>query len=261
MNSCDWVKMMQQEGLGKRFRLFRRLAQKERKLKKKEKKAAKKAAELKMAEEINSRIQKVEKTVLKRDTFFQALPNQYHSRFREGQDLKHVMGCHSLLFGSPLVFDFAMKNRTYKDDRIFFFKLCESQIANLNHPEPFHLHVTGLGPAGLEMVQKRLGPNTYIDYHTEEISDIFPVERLVYLTPYSKTPLQYNNEDIYVLPAFGFINSNKDAPELLKVKQLGARSACLPTSHHIRYYNKCPKISNISAATKMAYANSDQTAS
>lgn len=74
-----------------------------------------------------------------------------------------------------------------------------------------------------------------INIHEECITDRFPREKLVYLTPDSQNLLQdYNHEDIFVLP--GVIDKGQNGPiTMAKAKKLGLRTAYLPLARYLNW--------------------------
>ena len=139
--------------------------------------------------------------------------------------------------GNPLVVDFSymskLKNKKFLKKLIFN----ETALAVLNNKvadTPFALHFTGVSPDLREIMSKALNFNEDMSNCAVEISekhqlDLFPREKLVYLSPDSRNDLQsYNDDDIYVIG--GIIDKGDDrAPlTLADAKRHNVRHARFP---------------------------------
>lgn len=84
-------------------------------------------------------------------------------------------------------------------------------------------------------------PSFPIDIHEKCFTELFPRERLVYLTPYSPHVLRdHNPNDIFVVP--GVIDKGSNGPiSLARAKQLDIRTAYFPLSHHLSWGFGGPK--------------------
>ena len=144
--------------------------------------------------------------------------------------------CHSMMFGNPFVFDFNVGEQKEREVKNLFTQLDQCYGANKKHIEPFHMHFTGIpntGPLAEEFKWKHSGTKSFINYHEQDIHEVFPKEQLVYLTPQSYTSLDYNPDDIYVMGALVDLLDTKPYT-FAKVKKLKLRSACLPLDRFYR---------------------------
>ena len=165
--------------------------------------------------------------------------NQYHNYTgRYAQLIRKTKGYQSLMFGSPLVFDYAFEEHSQKKGYFLANIMAELYQTNIAHQEPFHFHLTGVFNNGyLEKGMKN--QTNFLDVHKRDICDIFPPEKLVYLAPHSETPLNLQAEDILVLGATTFFHTERiltQIPwELKRAEELGIRTAFLPVNSFIRY--------------------------
>ncbi|XP_031635411.1 mitochondrial ribonuclease P protein 1 homolog [Contarinia nasturtii] len=67
-----------------------------------------------------------------------------------------------------------------------------------------------------------------------DITDVFPVEKLVYLSPDAPDALEFNADDCYVLGAI-VDKGNRQPLTLAKSKRLGIRAARLPLEKYIKF--------------------------
>ncbi len=105
--------------------------------------------------------------------------------------------------------------------------------------EPFDLHFTNCNfqTPTMEAIPNYLinynSPNFLSTFHTKSYLDLFPKERLVYLTPNANESLKnYDFDDIYIIG--GFVDKSCHEPiSLVKAKKEGIRSVRLPLDEHI----------------------------
>ncbi len=105
--------------------------------------------------------------------------------------------------------------------------------------EPFDLHFTNCNfqmPTMKEIPRFLMHynlPKFMSKFYTESYLDLFPKERLVYLTPHANESLKnYNFDDIYIIG--GFVDKSCREPiSLVKAKKEGIRSVRLPLDEHI----------------------------
>lgn len=86
-----------------------------------------------------------------------------------------------------------------------------------------------------ELMPKMLKSSFPLECHPESVGELFPLDRLIYITPYSTNIIQeYNPVDLFVLP--GFIDSGNDGPiTLARAKELGVRAAWIPINHYLTW--------------------------
>jgi ribonuclease P protein 1 len=114
--------------------------------------------------------------------------------------------------------------------------------------EPFDLHFTNCDPnmPTMEAIPRYLqhfnSPYFMSTIHKESYLDLFPKERLVYLTPHAKESLTtYDLDDIYIIG--GFVDKSCHEPiSLIKAKKEGIRSVRLPLDEHIIWGVGCKNL-------------------
>ena len=225
MTNYDWVCVLEKETPSARRRVYTFMAEKE--FKKEKERQLKKEKQKELSEQREALKNKLEKSHSR---------CYIHTSHKKDKSVRKIRGCQSLLFGRPLVFDLALQKQTIREARHLMQQLQRCYGLNINHPEPFHLHLTGISEHGntANELSMNLNPEKYfMDFHKKDVSDVFPRDRLVYLTHYSKTRLRYNNDDIYIIG--GAIDLHDSKPyALAKAKELGIRSACIPLSSFFR---------------------------
>ncbi|XP_059620546.1 mitochondrial ribonuclease P protein 1 homolog [Phlebotomus argentipes] len=107
--------------------------------------------------------------------------------------------------------------------------------------EPFDLHFCSVdlnavgGNTLKKFIPTLLDPDFPINVHTESHLDLFPKERLVYLTPHCRQELTaYNPDDIYIIGAM-VDKKNTDPLSLAKAKRQGLRMAKLPLDRYLQW--------------------------
>ena len=117
---------------------------------------------------------------------------------------------------------------------LFYRELAFGINMNKASKEPLPLYITNYDPNCHKCrILKKTYPNLFEpDFPgvvtTKSYLDLFPAERLVYMTPDSRTDLlEYNPDDIYIVG--GIVELNKDVPYTLSTaKKQGIRHARLP---------------------------------
>lgn len=112
---------------------------------------------------------------------------------------------------------------------------------NRKHPEPFDMHICGADFSGLTMkyLQQFLPTltedNFPLDVHTESVAEVFPCEKLVYLTPHCENDLEeFNYDDIYIIG--GLVDKHHCFPvSLEKATAAGLRMAKLPLERYFHF--------------------------
>ncbi|ODM98415.1 Mitochondrial ribonuclease P protein 1 [Orchesella cincta] len=121
----------------------------------------------------------------------------------------HGRMCSAMLHNPPLVLDCSydeqMTGRAARN--------CAKQISRLipenrSHPEPFNLYLCNASRNSkimkhlLQKIPTLYNDNYAINLQEGSFMDIFPKERLVYLTPYCRDELdEYSEDDIYIVGA------------------------------------------------------------
>ncbi|XP_052895057.1 mitochondrial ribonuclease P protein 1 homolog [Anopheles moucheti] len=112
---------------------------------------------------------------------------------------------------------------------------------NRSHVEPFNIHHcnANFGKTTMKQLEKHLVQlhQTEFPLNITERSymDLFPKERLVYLTPHCKNDLtEFNPDDIYIIGAM-VDKSSQEPVSLGKAKKLGLRMARLPLDNYFQF--------------------------
>lgn len=113
--------------------------------------------------------------------------------------------------------------------------------ANRKHVKPYDIHMCNVDCNGPTMqgLQKWI-PTMYnksfpLQLHEKCFTELFPREKLVYLTPHSTELLEeFNPNDIYIIG--GFVDKGVSEPiSLAKAKAAGIRVARLPIERFLRW--------------------------
>lgn len=112
---------------------------------------------------------------------------------------------------------------------------------NRLHEDPFDLHFcdVNLGGHTMQHLQKlvptMLDKAFPLNVHTGSYLDLFPKEKLVYLTPHCRHDLlEFNHDDIYIVGAM-VDKMNNEPLSLAKAKSQGLRMARLPLDHYLQW--------------------------
>lgn len=112
---------------------------------------------------------------------------------------------------------------------------------NRKHTDPFDLSICGADFNGHTMrclqkfIPTLLEPTFPMDVHAKSIVDVFPIEKLVYLTPHCDNDLEeFSADDIYVVG--GIVDKHHCFPvSLEKATALGIRMARLPLDRYFHW--------------------------
>lgn len=132
-------------------------------------------------------------------------------------------------------------NMTQLESKIVAKQLMHCFTVNRQHREPFDLHLCNVDWNGLTMKDlikaiPNIGQLSYpVNCHEANMVDVFPRERLVYLTPHCNTRLKvFNPMDIYIIG--GVVDKGTTTPlSLAKSKELGLRMAKLPLEKYLPF--------------------------
>lgn len=143
-------------------------------------------------------------------------------------------------FGQKLILDCSYDQHMTEREAINAAKqlmFCFSE--NRLHDDPFDLYFCNANLNGTTMKYLKKHIPTMLDssfpmnVHPESYLDIFPKERLVYLTPHCRTELtEYSHDDVYIIGAM-VDKMNNEPLSLAKAKKLGLRMARLPLEKHL----------------------------
>lgn len=227
MTAYNWIQALRTETFTGRIKLYDFLSRKEYY---KRKKNVEKLQKQEMEKPLTPRVE--------------SFLNRRHQALTMNRRKHSSKGCQSFSFGNPLVFDCSVREQSDREARLLMNQLGLCYGINLSHPEPFHLHFTGIPERGVladTFEYRFMDPENYfIDFHEQDLCDVFPAERLVYLTPQSTNYLKYSADDIYVIGGLVDIHDTKPYT-YSKAKKLGIRSASLPLDQYYRL-KKCKSL-------------------
>ncbi|BES96418.1 mitochondrial ribonuclease P protein 1 homolog [Nesidiocoris tenuis] len=146
----------------------------------------------------------------------------------------------SMIFGQPLVIDCSYDEfMTIPEANNTALQLSYVFADNRAHASPFNLHLCKAYKQSRTITRlHKMIPPMYNDDFPLNVSeksylDLFPKERLVYLTPHCRDTLQeYNHDDVYIVGAM-VDKSNCDPHSLAKAKADGIRMAKLPLERNL----------------------------
>lgn len=115
--------------------------------------------------------------------------------------------------------------------------------SNRKHKRPYDLHMCNINRNGPTM----LSLNTFIptmynrtfplNLHEKCFTEIFPKEKLVYLTPHAADTLdEFNPNDIYIIGSY-VDKGSSEAVSLAKAKETGVRMVRLPIEKYLHWGN------------------------
>ncbi|XP_040280906.1 tRNA methyltransferase 10 homolog C [Bufo bufo] len=205
-----------------------------------------KQLQLKEHKKKNKQKKKLEKEQTKSDIEMEMnteKPSSYFLKFwsRSEDCFDAWRGAQAMIFGQPLVFD--MVYDRYMSQREMENTVSQLQMSegfNRKSMEPFHIHFCNLKPNGPyheELVKRYQGAwdNLLITATEKSHVDIFPKDRLVYLTADSPNVLKtYDHDKIYIIGAF-VDKSQKTGVSLGNAKRLQLATARLPLDSFLKW--------------------------
>lgn len=145
-----------------------------------------------------------------------------------------------MLDDPPLLFDCGFNHTMTKQET----KSCAKQLGysfkqNRLHKRPFVIHLCNIDKdSALWTELVKAMPNiekNFVKIHSGDILDVFPKEKLVYLSPNAEKTLKtFNSDDRYVVGAI-VDKGNRKPLTLDKAGQLGIRSARLPLEEYVKF--------------------------
>lgn len=148
----------------------------------------------------------------------------------------------AMQFGQKIVLDCSYDEYMNKRESVNTAKqlmLCFAE--NRAHDDPFDMHFcnTNFNGTTMQYLEKHIPTMRDASFpmhiHAQCFTDIFPKEKLVYLTPHCRTELlEYNPDNIYIIG--GIVDKINNEPlSLGKAKRLGLRMARLPLDHYLTW--------------------------
>lgn len=120
-------------------------------------------------------------------------------------------------------------------------QLTECIKSNRKHKQPYDMHLCNMNVDALTMQEFKKFIPTVCDkdfplkIHQKCFTELFPIERLVYLTPHCQNDLmEYDPYDIFIIGAY--VDKGRSLQiSLAKAKELGLRMARLPLDHYLNW--------------------------
>lgn len=153
---------------------------------------------------------------------------------RSDKYFKYAENYRTLLFGHPFVIDLDF-DFTFREEQACFNQILNCYSKNYRHPCGFHLHLTSVNKHKEINSQFQAGllSDIHVDLHERPFWEIFPVERLVYISPEAPPLRSYDANDIYVMG--GFVKTAEETEEQYtypKAKKLGLRVGSIPVQQY-----------------------------
>lgn len=161
-------------------------------------------------------------------------------------------------FAPPLIYDCSFDDHMKPPEiRSNARQLSECFKYNREHNHPFSLYLCNMKPEAPTMQElKKFIPTVCdssfpINIHQKCFTDLFPIERLVYLTPDCKNDLlEYDPYDIFIIGAI--VDKGKAFPlSLAKAKEMGLRMARLPLDRFLKWPQGTGKRLQLHTVTSM----------
>ncbi|XP_043198888.1 mitochondrial ribonuclease P protein 1 homolog [Amphibalanus amphitrite] len=153
----------------------------------------------------------------------------------------------AMCFGQPLVMDLSFEpHMTRRENKNTAQQLTMLFANNRSALDPFDLHLCNVNPQGeiMEFLRRVIPsveePGFPLHLNQENYLDLYPKDRLVYLTPHCRNELrEFDHDAVYVVG--GVVDLVKGRPlSLAKAKKEGIKMAKLPLQ---RYLNVGPSFS------------------
>ncbi|KAF2361165.1 tRNA methyltransferase TRMD/TRM10-type domain [Trinorchestia longiramus] len=144
------------------------------------------------------------------------------------------------LYGQPIVFDYDFDEYMVLQEKNLVAKQVASCISeNRFHREPFYIHVCnfrqeeGIAKTTLKAMPPLLHDDFLVDVHSEDYLDVFPKDKLVYLTPHCRDEVgDFDHDAVYIIG--GFIDTrNNDPITLAKAKKQNIKMRKLPLDRYL----------------------------
>ena len=144
--------------------------------------------------------------------------------------LKHSENYRTLQLGFPLIIDLDF-TCTQKDEQASLKQILRCNSKNYRHPCGFHLHLTSVHKHRemYNQLQAGLMTDIFVDFHEKPFWELFPLERLVYVSPDAPMLRSFDGSDIYVMGGVAKYDGGTEArTTYTKAKELGIRVGSIP---------------------------------
>jgi len=148
----------------------------------------------------------------------------------------------SMLFGPDIIIDCGFhSDMNAMENNLAAKQLCYMFAENRLHREPFNLHFCNMDRESTlfkrfhKFIPTLDDPAFPINITEKHYLDLFPKEKLVYLTPHCRNELkEFNHDDIYIVGAL--VDRCNQAPlSMAKAKSEGIRMAQLPLDRYLEW--------------------------
>ncbi|XP_074648279.1 uncharacterized protein LOC141903840 [Tubulanus polymorphus] len=244
MEMYMWMKICMDPSYANRRRTYKYLAIVEQQGLKAEKKRLKKREHLESLPKTEYRDEDggFHYTTFRRNSFLQRIERPMMNRFYYNNIYN------ALLWGQKLVFDFDYDDiMRPRDITNMIDQFLESHGHNRVHRDPFYFYVCNASPDSAS-VQRLYRSASGIDEYPFTVTeksylDIFPRDKLVYLSPNAPAMLEdYNHDDVYIVG--GLVDKIVCQPvTMAKAKREGIRMAKLPIDLYYRFVSGSKSLS------------------
>lgn len=164
---------------------------------------------------------------------------------------------YAAMFGQTLVFDLDYENEMTRRELINAAdQLQEVYAANRANADPFNLVFCNLKEESnyRKQLHKAMGhlgkPGCLVTTTEKSYLDLYPKERLVYLTPDARQPLRYSDDAIYIIGAMVDLGSQKPI-SMARAKRQGINFARLPLDEYLPWGQSSSKTLALQHITKI----------
>ncbi|KAI4460464.1 trna (guanine-9-) methyltransferase [Holotrichia oblita] len=146
------------------------------------------------------------------------------------------------MFGQPLVIDCGFdKEMTQRENVNCAKQLMFLFSENRNHDDPYDLHFCNLNEDNLlekplhKQITTMYEPSFPLNIHRKSYIDVFPKDKLIYLTPDCREEmLEYDHDAVYIIGAM--VDKTKNDPvSLAKAKREGLKMLKLPLDRYLQW--------------------------
>lgn len=152
------------------------------------------------------------------------------------RQLRQYEGLGKLQHGQHLVIDLDY-NCSDREERSSKSQLLMAYKNNISHPAGFHLHFTSVNKHRQFHLEYQNGllDTLLCDFYEKPFWELFPLKRLVYLTPDGPMLRDLDKNAIYVIGGLVDLHSENVRKSIAKAKQLGIRAGSFPVAQHGQY--------------------------
>ncbi|CAG4978283.1 unnamed protein product [Parnassius apollo] len=173
---------------------------------------------------------------IKHQSLFLRIRDQSINNFDNYRALKAMM------FGQPVVIDCSYEQHMVWREALNAAKQMTFVFGdNRIHKDPFNIHMCNVNQEGEFMKQLRKNipsldePWFPLNIHTKSYLDIFPKEKLIYLTPHCREELtNFDHDAIYIIGCM-VDKINNEPLSLAKAKRDGVKMAKLPLDRYLEW--------------------------